>query len=164
MAQPEDIEDLAPDSALPPVVQDALDDLADQSFVRRMRKDILTELTTNKKDLVDNPGKLSATITLLKDMEHGSLSRTRLKVDSAANKGAAAAAEAVGYLLKNLKPSQIALADVPADFKPPALGEDVPRGQYTPEQVSTDESTETFTEFQARVGSVAPGANAETKE
>ena len=164
MAKPDEIEDIDQPSTLPAVVQDVLDDLADQAYVRRMRKELLTELTVNKKDLVDNPNKLSAAIGLLKDMEHGSISRTRLKVDSDAGKGAAAAAEAVGYLLKNLKPSQIALATVPEGFKPPTLGADVPRGEYTPEQISTAECEETFEQFQARVGAVKPGDKAESKE
>ena len=164
MAIPEEDEVPVVAGELPKDVQDALDDLGDQAFVRRVRKDLLTELTKNTKALVDNPDHLSATMSLLKDMDHSSIARTRLKVDSAANKGAAAAAEAVGYLLKNLKPSMIPMAEVPADFKPPSLGDDVPKGTFTEDQLSTKDCAETFNEFQARVGAVAPGAKSEENQ
>ena len=164
MAIPEDDEVPVVAGELPKEVQDALDDLGDQAFVRRIRKELLGELTKNTKSLVDDSDKLSATMSLLKDMDHSSIARTRLKVDSAANKGAAAAAEAVGYLLKNLKPSAIPVAEVPDGFVPPTLGDDVPRGDFTKDQLSTASCDETFTEFQARVGAVAPGTKAETAE
>ena len=47
MAIPEEDEVPVVAGELPKDVQDALDDLGDQAFVRRVRKDLLTELTKN---------------------------------------------------------------------------------------------------------------------